>query len=533
MTVIRMKWMGAVALGLMTLVAAPVDASEPVALMRLGSSEISWQPVVADYEQLDLTVTGPGGFVHAAEFRGGNYPSFSLFDTGGDNLLDGSYSYELVVVPRVSSAARQTMLAARESGDASAEVQVSSWLDDPLVQSGHFRIQNGSVVANDGGTEEPAASPPRSESPDSLNDEVNLDGMIDDQIILDDLIVDGSICAGMDCVNGESFGFDTIRLNENNLRIRFVDTSSTSSFPSRDWQITANDSSNGGLNKFSIDDIDGGRTPFTIEAGAPSHSLYVDDSGRLGLGTSTPVVDLHVKTGNTPTLRLEQDGSSGFTPQTWDVAGNEANFFIRDATNGSTLPVRIRPGAPNSSIDIAADGNVGLGTDSPDQELDIEASGPNFRMTNTGTGGGIWDFRVDPDSGRLTVTDDGTGIRNPFKIAQDADNNLVKIGTGASNRVEINGDLYIGSTQVTPDYVFEPGYDLESIDEHGAFMWKNSHLPAMLPAMLDADEGHTVINIGSRSQGMLEELEKAHIYIEQLHKTITDLTIRVGQLEKK
>ena len=164
-----------------------------------------------------------------------------------------------------------------------------------------------------------------------------------DQVILDDLIVDGSNCVGQDCVNGESFGFDTIRLKENNLRIKFQDTSTSASFPSRDWQITANDSSNGGANKFSIDDIDGGRTPFTIEAGAPSHSLYVDDGGRLGLGTSTPVVDVHTKTGNTPTLRLEQDGSSGFSPQTWDVAGNEANFFIRDATNGSTLRAPIKP----------------------------------------------------------------------------------------------------------------------------------------------------------------------------------------------
>ena len=193
-----------------------------------------------------------------------------------------------------------------------------------------------------------------------------------DQVILDDLIIDGSICAGMDCVNGESFGFDTIRLKENNLRIKFQDTSSSASFPTNDWQITVNDSANGGANKFSIDDIDGGRTPFTIEASAPSHSLYVDDGGRLGLGTNTPVVDVHVKGGNTPTLRLEQDGTSGFTPQTWDVAGNEAGFFVRDATNGSTLPFRIEPGAPSSAIHIDNNGNVGIGDSSPDAALDIE-----------------------------------------------------------------------------------------------------------------------------------------------------------------
>ena len=62
----------------------------------------------------------------------------------------------------------------------------------------------------------------------------------------------------MDCVNGESFGFDTIRIKENNLRIHAEDTSNTASFPGNDWRLTFNDSSNGGLNKFSIDDVDGG-----------------------------------------------------------------------------------------------------------------------------------------------------------------------------------------------------------------------------------------------------------------------------------
>ena len=71
-------------------------------------------------------------------------------------------------------------------------------------------------------------------------------------------------------------------------------------------------------------------------------------AGRIGFGTATPVLDLHVVSGNTPALRLEQDGSSGFTAQTWDVAGNEAVFFIRDVTSGSRLPFKIQPGAPTT-----------------------------------------------------------------------------------------------------------------------------------------------------------------------------------------
>src|SRR5690242_17047184 len=74
-----------------------------------------------------------------------------------------------------------------------------------------------------------------------------------DDVIPDDLIVQGSACVGLDCVNNESFGFDTLRLKENNTRIKFQDTSTAAGFPNNSWQLTANDSASGGLNKFSIE----------------------------------------------------------------------------------------------------------------------------------------------------------------------------------------------------------------------------------------------------------------------------------------
>ncbi|MCJ7874797.1 hypothetical protein [Phaeobacter sp. J2-8] len=166
-----------------------------------------------------------------------------------------------------------------------------------------------------------------------------------DQVIVDDLIVQFSLCVGNDCVNGENFGFDTIRMKENNTRLHFQDTSNSGSFPSADWRLVANDSSNGGSNKFAIEDVDAGRQTFIIEQGAPANAMFMSNSGDLGIGTSNPIVEVQAVDGNTPTLRLEQNGSNGFTPQTWDLAGNEAGFFIRDVTNGSQLPFRIIPGA--------------------------------------------------------------------------------------------------------------------------------------------------------------------------------------------
>ena len=266
-----------------------------------------------------------------------------------------------------------------------------------------------------------------------------------DQVIVDDLIVDGSACIGFDCANGENFGFDTIRLKENNLRIRFMDTSNSASFPSNDWQITINDSSNGGANKFSIDDIDSGKTPFTIKAGTRAHALYVDDKGRVGLGTSTPAEDLHIWYGDTPTIRLHQSGS-GWAPQTWDLSGNEANFFIRDVTNGSELPFRIQPGAPTNSLFIKSDGKVGLGTQSP--------AAPLALWTNSSTDA---EFLLQRDGGATGVVSAsgatvfmGSRTNHPLDLVVN-DQTAMTIETDGTVHVIgnaiISGNLDLGSSR--------------------------------------------------------------------------------------
>ncbi|MBE9550302.1 MAG: hypothetical protein IMF09_12930 [Proteobacteria bacterium] len=353
-------------------------------------------------------------------------------------------------------------------------------------------------------------------------------GLQADIVHLDDVIVDGSACIGFDCVNGESFGFDTIRVKENNLRIKFQDTSNSASFPTNDWQLTANDSSNGGANKFSIDDIDGGRTPFTVEAGAPSHSLYVDDGGRLGLGTSTPVTDIHTKSGNTPTLRLEQDGSSGFTPQTWDVAGNEAGFFVRDATNGSTLPFRILPGAPSSALVVAAGGNVGVGDLSPDAALNIERSDGSAQILVQETNGAseARDLLVLENNGNPEIRMTNTGNSNSWVMSAGL-RYVVKNNAGAwVSRIESNGDMEISGSLTTTggtcggggcDLLFHPDTKIESIEEHAESMWANSYLPAVGPTVENEP-----FNLSEKTGSMLNELEKAHVYIEQLHKRLVD-----------
>ena len=129
-----------------------------------------------------------------------------------------------------------------------------------------------------------------------------------DQVFLDDLIVDGSGCFGMDCVNGEDFGFSTIRLKENNLRIQFTDTSTSSSFPTDDWQITINDSANGGENYFSVDNVSQGKKLLKVHSdGAVSmgenlaSTFLLSPSGDLAIhGTLSDSSDVNLKENITP-----------------------------------------------------------------------------------------------------------------------------------------------------------------------------------------------------------------------------------------
>ncbi len=181
------------------------------------------------------------------------------------------------------------------------------------------------------------------------------------QFFTTDVIVQGSMQIGTDATNGYSFGSDTFVMSENNLRMLFDDTSASAYFPNNDWRFTFNDQTNGGGNYFSIDDVTGGTVPFRIDAKAPNNSFRIADNGNVGIGTNNPgSIELNIADDDTPTVRFAQSGG-GFGNQSWDIAGNEANFFIRDVTNGSKLPFKIQPKAPTNTLAIGQNGNIGVG----------------------------------------------------------------------------------------------------------------------------------------------------------------------------
>ncbi len=390
-----------------------------IAEVQISPTEIVWQPQVT-YDTLLLTITGPGDLIIRQEFPTGTVPTFQPVPPDKKPYPDGSYTYELHSVPVIDAETRALLEAAREAGESDAlvaELQQAGKLPQTLpAQVGYFTILDGAIVI-------PSGSQDRDEAQITPLDVVHAD----------DVIVTGSLCVGFDCVTdgSESFGYDTIRLKENNLQIAFDDTSTTAGFPANDWKIQTNDSSSGGSSYFSVWDVTHSRRPFLIEANAPTNSLYVDDGGRVGLGTATPVLEIHIVDSDTPSVRLDQDSSGGWTPQTWDIAGNESNFFIRDVTNGSRLPFRIQPGAPTNRLTLRANGNVGVGTWSPEYPLELETTGTDAILAAQRTDGATAQVAALADSVQIgSITNHGVDfvVNDETVMALDAGGNLTLDG---------------------------------------------------------------------------------------------------------
>jgi hypothetical protein len=456
------------------------DRNQLAAVTGLGSS-VRFD-VNAPHAAVTLTVSAPDGQVFTKEFSAGAVAEFRLVDANGEKLGDGQYTYELRLTPVIPGEIKKQLAASRAKGNSDEvrrDLEKRGLLPTKTqVQSGGFTVLNGSIIVaglSENGrrpekamVEQPVNAPPGPSLVQPRTFRSNTTTLMSgvrrhhptvnpffDFVIADDLIVQGSACVGLDCVDGENFGFDTIRVKENNTRIQYDDTSTTAGFATNNWQIRANSSGSGGgsflafVDQGATGNSETGTIVFEVDAGAPANSLRVSSGGNVGIGTATPVLDVHANTTDTPAIRLEQNNSGGFTAQTWDIGANEANFFVRDVTSGSRLSFRIRPGAPTSSVDIAANGNVGVGTGSPNARVDLKqiedgfVGGLHLRRSTTndtwavvtGSDNNMY-FGYATDASLANANTDFTV--NPLVLTA---NNRVGIGTATPDqKLSVNGD---------------------------------------------------------------------------------------------
>lgn len=317
-------------------------ASKTVAEVMKEPYRINWMPNV-QYSRLVLSVSKPNGEIIRKTFEADGAPYFDLSGTFGQKFPDGSYTYELRLIPVVDK-------------------NIPGSHQRVLTQTGYFMIRGGTIVTG--------AAP--EETPDRT--------LCDCYEIEDDLIVDG-ICVGNDCQNNADCYDETLKLKEEVIRVLFEDTSSGECVPTNDWQIIINDSASGGGEYFAIQDADayGATTPFTIENEAPNNSLYIKSNGRIGIGTSAPTHAMEMKTpyGTPATFICDQtDGASVC------LCADNVHTFVGSKTNHDLrLLVNDSP-----KITIDTDGEVGIGTKFPSHLLEVY----NASASNAYCDGGDW-----------------------------------------------------------------------------------------------------------------------------------------------
>ena len=430
------------------------------------------------------------------------------------NAPDGTYSYEV----RVGTEKKKS----KRDDSQQQKTKVRPWM-----KSGNLFIRNGAIVIST----EPEAGLLRQIYTTGERAWAKLVDFIfpsafADVLHYDDVITTGSACVGFDCIDGESFGSFTIKLKENNLQLGFEDTSE-GVFPTNDWKIQINDSTSGGASYFTIWDVDGGRRPFTIEAGAPAHALYVEDYGRIGIGTSIPYVEVHVVDGDSPTLRLDQDGSSGWAAQAWDIAGNETNFFIRDVTNGSKLCLRIQPGTPSNTLTLKNDGKVGIGTWSPEAPLELE--------TVLGTDAQFLFDQVSGASGILSAATDAVIVGSKSDHPLNFYANNLKVGTlDTGGNLLINGNLEIGSSReikqnIKPVELEEAIYALNEL-RPVKFEYKSRPAEEIVGFVAE-DVPDLVATESRRTTSPMDVVAVLTKVVQEQQKTIAELSRKLSELE--
>ena len=132
-----------------------------------------------------------------------------------------------------------------------------------------------------------------------------------------------------------------------------------------------------------------------------SNAMRIDSSGNVGIGTTSPSTPLHVESSTV-------NQNTAFIKNT---AGTGVNYGLEIAagTNATDHALQVANAAGTSMLRVTGGGNVGIGTASPSNALDItRASGIKTAIRLLQTGYESWEVGIPASNTALTFANSGS-----------------------------------------------------------------------------------------------------------------------------
>jgi hypothetical protein len=319
---------------------------------------------------------------------------------------------------------------------------------------------------------------------------------------------------------------------------------------------------------------------------AQNTNVFPLPSGSVGIGTTSPQANLHIK--GTPDLSAFIESTTDGTAAL-SLKSNNKMFMWSKRTSGESdaLSLFYHNGTTwiwPEYINVQTNGNIGFGTATPREKLEVEGNVQvtgddayvqihdrlTLQLTNSADNGWTrafigqnirWNtttskWRVDNtpyndfsmlrfenngDMGFYTgpVTTSGAnyemddaGLHNSKRMNIDPAGN-VGIGTDDTKgyRFAVNGSAIFTSVKVKqysnwPDYVFQKSYTLQPLSEIEKFVQKYQHLPDVPSAAEVAKDG---IDLGDNQAVLLKKIEELTLYIIEQEKRIRLLEEKVNK----
>ena len=275
-------------------------------------------------------------------------------------------------------------------------------------------------------------------------------------------------------------------------------------------------------------------------------ALFINRSGRIGLGTDTPVRDLHIMGGQ---VRLEHANS------TWDLNPGGAGLWFNHQDSTGTAVMKLQNNAPSNSIVVDQNG-VGFGTASPQFPINLvrNDNSAQIRVTDTGEannqamlvleneGGVRFRLRNSKDDSRWDMRIAGSGSDDRFQFTNFSDDSYFPMTIFKNGNVEISGTLTESSSRYVKHEIknINPADLLSAVAQLEIPTWRYNNSPEALRIGPIAEDWFKVFGFGTdetsvsprdiasvalaTNKALLEELAETQNELELLRK-------RVGNLE--